>query len=363
MVSSERCHVGFNFSGMPNLEHLFLKHFNFDLKQYDPFVNMNKLRQLSLTLCNIQNAQNDFLQKFPYLEYFFWEFANQQQFLPLTSLSDLKKLTYLHLLNELAINYRTAIHDISSFKIKSFDFFKDMTNLVILDTIHMQGNMFDGCFEENAFEKLRHLELLRTRAKKGNWMKHLGSLKSLDLIDLGSEDNFDLALSNYLTQLVKLRLVVNSRFGSDILSIYAFKGLTQLKWLHLLSENIEGNTFEGFETLTVLEFIVPERIKFELKPDLFKGLTNLKALSCRCRSETLADNVFSNLRNLEYLSLSNDLKILNENSFNGLGNLKELCLLHNPIEEFNMKILLKMPMLKHVELPSVLNTEISIMQF
>jgi predicted DNA-binding protein len=181
-----------NLSGLPNLEFLELRDFKFDLTEYDPFVNLNKLRHLILNKVQIENAKEDFLKRFSKLEKFqFSKFRTSYHIyksrgqeittLKFDTLSSLKYLTFLSLDEE----YRPF-----DFDLESLDFLKNMTSLVVIKFKMTMLNRFR--MSEDTFEKLINLKHLKIGAFKGKWMKHLTNVEILELEDFDSSaDSID----------------------------------------------------------------------------------------------------------------------------------------------------------------------------
>jgi hypothetical protein len=271
---------------MPNLQCLQIKWNRLDLNSFNPFVNLKNLRQLTFDYCEIVNAPLDFFKKFPNLEKFHYKVRrpldNTPLLFPINSISSLQNLKVL-ILDKLY--YDNSMLDVN----QNLDFLKDMTNLVV---IRFVGIHLYFLIAENTFSKLNNLEHLQVRAKKGEWMRHLGNLKSLDFCDSDSED-FDFDYINNLTKLRKLQMAYDKKL--NILRSGAFKGLTQLKSLNLISWicKIEENAFEGLENLTELGlFFTTNNFNISLKSDLFKSLNKLKKLAAMLISIKICSRTF-----------------------------------------------------------------------
>lgn len=396
--------IHLNLSAHTNLECLELKRANFDLKRNDPFgANFAaKLRHLVLNECRLVNVEHDFLKKFSNLEKFEYRSRSGEgeSFLLLKqSLSDLKNLMFL------SLNIYGPL--------QTLDFLREMHNLVILK---FNDSKIIGSIAKDTFKQLNNLEHLQIRAKKGNWMRNLINLKSLDFDDMGCDDEdaeLDVDYFQYLTNLCKLKYANGT---ISVLASNTFKALGHLKSLSLdlpKIQQIEEQAFNGLEeelvelnlnfpnlfslksaslknlgglqklsingsTLSDAEifFNLPNLLclkclnclfTFEMTERTFSQQKSLKKLEIYCyRLLNLPENVFTHLNNLTHLSLrGNRLLMLtfNENSFNGLDDLRELNLYLNPLIEFNMSVLTKMTKLQRLILnPQVRNFNVDLVK-
>jgi Leucine-rich repeat (LRR) protein len=357
-----------SFNGSSNLECLKLDNIHIDLAKSDPFVNMTKLRQITMSLSTMENVELDFFQKFPNLEKLDLYYTS----IPFSA---------EHLTNLINLKFLSLIGNCCS----ELDSLKEISNLVILE--------FDfktACPIEE-FKCLKQLEHLRIHAKPGLWMRHLKKLKSLALYELSSDKilNVDHHYS-FMTSLCKLEIISSN--CEHFIQRATFTGLKQLNVLSLKNITIadEDGLFEDLENLTELNLSMSNRTELTIKSNLFKSLRKLRKLTiyrvakietnfleyssnlselkigyvfqsfeitertfskqrdlkvleiCVARISSLPANVFVNLSNLTRLSFfGNCLRTLNENSFNGLDNVREL-----KINPFNTNILSKMPKLK-----------------
>jgi hypothetical protein len=215
--------VNLNLSGLVNLECLSLRWFKFDLKQYDPFENLHKLRQLCLYLCHFENFDDDFFKRLPNLE----------------------RLDYFCPSNTLTLNHFSSLTQLKSLYLK----------LVITSPI-----------EEDTFRGFANLEYLLICAKRGKWMRHLTKLRGLGIKDLGSDVLEDFA-GDWENHLESLEIWNDVKIKSG-----AFNGLKHLKSLKIYNpiQQIEAKEFEGLENLKNLQIAFASNGVFSLKSYFFE---------------------------------------------------------------------------------------------
>jgi hypothetical protein len=258
---------------------------------------------------------------------------------------------------------------------------------------------------EDTFRELQNLDHLNIRAKKGKWMRYLTNLRSLNLFDLGSDDNdvnyFDyltnleeLSIQRYysssykdsheeLKQLKCLRLRLKSYtmlklqchqdflnfqvYFSHTIFLDAFKHLRNLTKLSITGqiEIIDADILNNFSKLTHLELNIIE--KFEMKILELENLETLRIGFCDL-FPTLPDNVFTKLTKLQNLQIGamsfNTLS--NANIFNGLENVVDfsLWIVNHPYKfNFDMNFLSKMSKLESLYLSENLRNSLHYLVF
>lgn len=366
-------------SGLENLEHLRLEDFVIDLNSSagggDLLVNVSKLVSFRLDNCEMK-MRPDFFHQFVNLEILQISDSN----FPLLRLDHLSHLTKLRYLNLRIIDLADPNRKLT--------FLRNLTNLVVL-RIDL-GWEFDT-IEDDTFKELKNLEVLEIRvAKLGNWLKYLGNLRELRLLDSvnDQEENVLGRIEEDLPQLEKLevekriRMLKNGSFKGfkslkslglsihDIDETVTVEGLDELVELNLqlyqykpklfkmlrnvrklsisISEGpIEADFFDNFPNLLDLEVIYTA-----INERTFSSLRNLRRLKIRNVNIRLAENVFVNLQNLKQLFLEGRFYILlnQANTFNGLENLRELELRTYQLPEFNLNIFNRIPKLKRLKL-------------
>lgn len=178
-------------------------------------------------------------------------------------------------------------------------------------------------------------------------------LSSLNIETINAR-TFTIVSSSIVSNLVKLDLKHNRLtriradcFGAEMKSLrelilnccqvehleaFAFRGLTQLKELHLASNRLgklKENTFVGLDSLVKLHLF--ESGIDALETGCFRGLNSLQSLCLRHnRIAALPKRTFASLTSLVSLSLDrNRLQSLDNGGLAGLGNLIDLDLDHN----------------------------------